>query len=293
MFGLWALLDRRDWKWVTTPILLGAIYFLLVTRVAMPYFRQGEPWHVAKQFEHLGNGPLGIIQNMFCQPSLLWRHLLGHDNVQYVIFLVQPLGWLLPIVNPAAVIALPDLAANTLSNNSALKVIAWHYNLTTTSALFVSLVLTLQRLRTWLQRRGNSADCIQICGVVFIALAQAPWFLWFQPRVLARLPQHQSLLRAMERVPPDRSVVAPQRTLAHLAQREHYSDLAIFTVWPRYASQFEYVILDANENQYPPFITQEFFEQFYRNPLYQLIFAENNVFVFQRNGPPVDWQFGR
>ena len=54
--------------------------------------------------------------------------------------------------------------------------------------------------------------------------------------------------------------------------------------------RFEYVILDANEQQFPPPITQEFFDSFHKNPNYRLIFAETNVFVFQRLGGESDWK---
>jgi len=292
MFGLWALLDRRKWKWVVAPVVLGVVYFAFVTKIAMPYFRQGEPWHVAKQFEHLGGGPVEIIKNVFVQPQLLFGHLLGRDNIQYVIFLFQPMGWILPLLNPAAVVALPDLAANTLSNNSALKVIAWHYNLTTTAALFVSLILTIRKLGVWLGQRFGGSRSLYIVALFLLAMPIAHWFLWFQPRYFRRLPQHDVLVRALAVVPSESSVAAPQRTLAHLASREHYADLAIFNLWPRYAAQFDYVILDANERQYPPFVTQEFFDKFNRSTNYRMIFAEANVFVFQRQGPEAVWKFG-
>jgi uncharacterized membrane protein len=288
MFGLWALVERRSWRWVVVPIVGGTVYFLFVTLVAMPYFREGESWHVAKQFEHLGNGPVGILVNLCTKPQLLFGHLLGADNVQYVVQLVQPMGWLLPWLHPAALLALPDLAANTLSNNSALKVIAWHYNLTTTSALFVSLIFTLRRLNGWLQQRWGCSQLVVLAAGIFL-LAGAHWFLWFQPQMFRQRPYHDTLTKAIRSIPPQASVLSSFRIQAHFSSRPRYDALSVFQNYPAYARSFEYVVLDANERQFPPFITREFFESFRNNPEYELVFAENNVFVFRRpdGGAPI------
>lgn len=289
MFGLWALIERRHWKWVAAPVALGAVYFIFAVYVAMPYFRQGQPWHVSRQFEHLGDGPWGIVANVFVRPQLLMAQLLNFENLQYLVFLVQPMGWVLPLVNPAAVIALPDLAANTLSSNNALRVIPWHYNLTTASALFVSLIYTLRKILDWLQNRGAGQHCAQVMSIGFVVMSLAHWFLWYQPQVYQRLPRHDVLVRAIAAVPPDKSVVVPIRLTGHVAARESFSELTVFQNRPHYAALFEYVIVDANERQYGPPITQEFFDKFNKNPIYQLVFAEENVFVFHRLGPPPDW----
>jgi len=289
MFGLWALIERRHWKWVIAPMALGAAYFTLVIYVIMPYFRQDQPWHVTRQYAHLGDGALGIVTNLFAQPQLLVAQLFNFENLHYLIFLVQPMGWILPLVNPAAVIALPDLAANMLSSNSALRVIPWHYNLITGAALFVSLILTLRKVSDWLQQRGAGQRCAQVIGAVFVVLSLAHWFLWLQPQVYHRLPRHDALERAITVVPPEKSVVVPIRLIGHVAARESVSELMAFQNRPRYAAMFEYIIVDANERQYGPPITQDFFDKFYRNPTYQMVFAEENVFVFHRLGPPPDW----
>lgn len=85
-------------------------------------------------------------------------------------------------------------------------------------------------------------------------------------------------------MPPDKSVVVPIRLTGHVAARESFSELTVFQNRPHYAALFEYVIVDANERQYGPPITQEFFDKFNKNPIYQLVFAEENVFVFHRLG---------
>lgn len=287
-FGAWALWERRRWPWVVAPVVLGAGYFAFVTWVAMPWFRGGEPWHVAKQFEHLGHGPVDIVRNIFVEPSRLFGHLFGELNLLYLAQLLIPLGGWLPLMHPSALLAVPDLAANLLSNNSALKVIAWHYHLTITPALFVSLLFAVRRLGLrWQQRRPGAHLPVLCFG--FLVLATAHWFLWFQPVMFRKLPYHDTLVKVVRLIPRDAAVLSSFRIQAHFSSRARYDAISLFENYPEYARTFEYVVLDANERRFPPFITREFFDSFYKNPEYELVFAENHVFVFRRRdgGRPV------
>jgi len=282
MFGIWALLQRRPWKWVVTPIVFGAVYFWFVTFVAMPYFREGEKWHVAHMFAYLGTTTGEIFKNAALHPGLLFQHLFGADNERYFAFLVQPLGWVLPFLSPACLVALPDLAINLLSENTALKVIGWHYNLLTGSALFVSAVFAARRIGQWLRAKYGEGRYLPVIACGFLTLSVAHWFLWFQPRYLQELPYQQALVHAVEFVPKDASVLSSFRIQAHFSSRRRYDALSIFATQPAYAKTFEYVVLDANERQYPPLVTQQFYDSFHNDPGYKLVFVEDNVLIFQR-----------
>ncbi len=291
MFGVWALFEKRDWKWVVAPIALGALYFGLVTFWAIPYFREGQPWKVSQQFGHLGAGPAEIVTNFFRKPELALNQIFNFDTGQYLTLLLQPMGWLLPLTHFAAMVALPDLAANILSSNNALRVIPWHYNLITSSSLFVALVLSLRKVDAMLQNRGKQKVGVALIGGGAVALALAHWPLWFQPQFYQKLPYHDTLVRALAAVPPDKSVMTPVRLTGHVARRESFSALGIVERRPKYAALFEYVVLDANDRRYLPVVTPELFGKFYKNPSYQLVFAENNVFVFRRVGDAPDWSY--
>ncbi len=287
MFGVWALVERRSWKWIVTPAVFGAVYFWFVTFIAMPYFRQGEPWHVARMFGYLGANQNEIFKNAVLHPGLLLSHLLGPDKIEYLVQLTQPMGWILPFLSPASLVALPDLILNLLSVNTALRVIGWHYNMTTGTALFVSCIFGLRKLDQWLQRLiGGGPHRIVLAGT-FVALSIAHWFLWFNPSILHELPYHDTLVRAIQLIPSKASVVGSSRIVGELSTRPHFDQYGVFSYNPELAKKYEYVLLDANERRFPPLVTQEVFDSFYKNAAYHLIFAENNVFVFQRvDGQP-------
>lgn len=289
MFGVYGLILRRGKKWIIAPLAMGLVYFWFAIFVLLPYFREGHAWHVMKMYTYLGNTPGAIVGNAISHPMLVVHHLLGQQNVTYVVLLLQPLGWVLPFLSPASLMALPDLAINTVSDNGALKVIPWHYNVVTGCFLFVGTIYAVRKVGQWLRQRSWGDPEIAM-AVTLLALSISHWFIWLSPQQYQKLPHHETLLRAIAVVPPEKSVLVPIRLVSHIALRDHYTDINLFATNPNCAEQFEYVILDANERQYAPPITQEFFDSFARNPKYKLLLAEQNVFVFQRLGGESDWK---
>jgi len=289
MFGIYALILRRPWKWVVAPMVMGAAYFWIAMNVIMPYFRGRHLWHVMRMFSYLGDTPGAIVLNALTHPMTVVHYLLGYENVMYVILLFQPMAWVLPFLSPASLMALPDLAINTVSDNGAMKVIPWHYNVVTGCFLFIGTIFAVRRLAQWLRPRYGGNPEVVMAGALLV-LTLAHWQLWFNPQHYTKLPEHDVLMQALEVVPPEKSVIAPLRLMSHIGRREHFHTLSLFLSNPTGAAQFEYIILDANERQYAPIITQDFFNSFYRNPIYKLIFAQQNVFVFQRLGGESDWK---
>jgi uncharacterized membrane protein len=290
MFGIYALIQRRDWKWIAVPLVMGGVYFLVAIKILLPHFQAGQQWHAMRMFKYLGNSPEEIISNTLTHPGRVVEHITGEENVRYVVFLLQPVAFVLPFLSPASLMALPDLAINLLSDNSALKVINWHYNVITGCFLFVSAMYGVRRVAAWLRAHYGATAFEPVMGVALLLLSAGHWFLWYFPQQYRRLPYHEALVHAMAAVPADKSVIVPVRIQGHVTSRAHYDQLNYFVQNRPYAEQFEYVILDANERQYPPAITQEFFDSFYKNPKYKLIFHEQNVFVFQRRGGESDWK---
>jgi hypothetical protein len=205
------------------------------------------------------------------------------------VLLFQPLGWVLPFLSPASLMALPDLALNTITDNNAMRVIPWHYNVVTGCFLFIGAIYGVQKLGQWLRARyGGRPELVMAGGLLVLSIAH--WFLWFNPHEYRKLPHHNVLLGAIAVVPSEKSVLTPLRLQSRFGQRERFNNINQFTAHEDFAHQFEYVIMDANDRQYPPIITPEFFRKFYDNPNYRLLFHEQNVFVFQRLGGESDWK---
>jgi uncharacterized membrane protein len=290
-FGVLALIQRRSWKWVWAPPAVGIPYFLVVYFVIMPWFRHGGQSNaVTRMFTYLGTSAGGIVITALTKPGLVIDHLLSGEIIQYLIFLVQPLAWVLPLLSPVCLLALPDLAINTIADNNALRVIGWHYNVVTGTFLFVSALLGMKKVADWLRKRSGDKGQATVMAAALVLLSVAHWFLWLQPQQYKKLPYHDSLVRALAIVPDGKSVLVPPDLQGHVCGREHWHITEALVRKPEFAAQFEYIILDANERRFGPVVTQEFFDSLYKNPRYQLIFAEQNVFVFHRLGGESDWK---
>jgi uncharacterized membrane protein len=291
MFGVYAALQRRSWKWIATPIVGGGVYFALVTFVLMPHFRAGQTWDVTnRMFAYLGTSTQAIVLNALTRPGLVIDHLLGEEDVRYFVLLVQPMAWVLPFLSIGSLMALPDLAINLVADNGALKVIGWHYNMITGSFLFIGAMFGLKRVCGWVRARYANGSTETVAACALLLLVAAHWFTWLQPAQFRSLPYQASLERAISAVPPDGSVLVPPDLQGAVSGREHWYITSALIQKPEFAAQFEYVILDANEVRFSPVVTQEFFDSLYKNPRYQLIFAERNVFVFHRLGGASDWK---
>ena len=290
MLGVAALVEKRPIKWIISPLLLGIIYFSLVTFVVMPWFRNGFRWHVMSMFSYLGETPSAIIKTALTNPGLILDHVFSAQNIEYFVLLVQPMGWIAPFFSSACLMALPDLAINLISSNTAMKVVPWHYNVVTGIFLFIGTIGAIGKVDALLRRRWGGNGYATLLGGALVILSVTHWFVWLQPSQFQPLPHHTSLQGALAAVPPGKSVIVPMRMQGHVSDREWYAQNNYFVEKPAFARQFEYVVLDAHERQYPPLITQEFFDSFYRSVDYEMIFSENGVFVFRRRGGESDWK---
>lgn len=301
MFGLWALREKRPWKWVLFPSAFAGVYLAVVMGWAMPAFRDGQPWHGVRYFDYLGETPGQIVGTVLSRPDVVLNHLFSQDVVTYFLFLTQPMGVLLPFLSPACIIAVPELLGNLLSGWSQVRVIPYHYNVLTSTGLFVGLLFTLRKIVNRLKARAPGNAYAPVLATVALALAASHWFLWLDWSRFRPVPHRDSLLRAIAVVPSDASVLVTSRMLAHVSNRPKWDNVDI--LWsksnrggaganyhadPNYGYSFDYAILDGNERAFnPPGSMQEIFATLYTNTNYRLIFNENNVVVFQRRAPSV------
>ena len=288
MFGVYAALQRRQWKWIVTPIAIGATALGLLFKVIMPYFRGDRPYRSFAYFGPLGNSPLEVIGSVVTKPGTFFGVLLSAQNIFFFIQLIQPVGWVLPFLSLPVIFVLPDLMVNLLADNTALKVIRWHYNMTVGAFLLVATIFSIGKLSGWLSHRYGSARYAAGLGVLVACLSVSHWFFWFDINEYRRPPQHEALVEALELVPPDASILVPHPMLAYAASRWDALDVQYFLYVkpnPEKIFQYQYVILDLNERQQP--IPQKLVEALASSSAHELIFNRQNVLVFRRRGNDV------
>jgi uncharacterized membrane protein len=286
MFGVYALVQRRHWKWVVTPWLVSGIALALFFKVIMPWFRGPLPYRSFSYFGTLGDTPMAVLERLIKNPPLFFATLLTAKNILYFRRLVQPAGWVLPFLSMPVIFALPDLMLNSLVENTALKSVRWHYNVTIGAFLFVAVIFSVKKLSGWLARRygpGRYALGFSI-WLVFMSLANRA--LWFDPNDYREPPQYNSLRTALALVPPTASVLVPQTMLTAVADRWTFNTIQYWLDknQPARIFQYKYVIIDQNEWRPTWQVPAEIIQEYASNPGYELIFNQQNVLVFRRVG---------
>ena len=292
MFGVYAAVRRRGLKWIITPMVLAVSYGLFVFNVVIPHFAGVRGYIVSHYFGDLGNSPGELIKTCLTQPWRVVTQICERDRAMYLIEMLQPLLWLVPLLCWEFLLVLPSLGISLLVNEPAFRVIAWHYNPTSGALLCVAAVFGVRRLaslaeRNWRWLPSRLGLAFSIC-----ALSIAGWPMWFSIDDYLTHPYTETLKKVVALIPPDKSVLTPITMQAHFADRPVAAPQMQFDpthpmseLWPRERMyQLDYIILDANERRFPKeVVTRDLVMSYYTNTNYELIFNENNVFVFRRH----------
>ena len=284
MFGVYAALQRRGWKWILPPIIISVVSLCLTFKVIMPFFRRGRPYRTFGYFGSLGDTPMQVIENALTKPSVWWNG----PNVVFFVELIQPLAWVLPFLSLPVILALPDLLVNLVVQNDALKVIRWHYNLTVGAFLVIATIFTVKKVSAWLTKRYGEARYTAGLGVLLVVLSVSHWTLWLNLDDYRPAPQRAALIEALELVPRDSSILVPASLLADAASRRYALDpqyLLYIEPHPERIFDYQYLILDMNERLQP--IPPKLVEALASSPAYELLFNKQNVLVFHRRGEEV------
>jgi len=222
---------------------------------------------------------------LFFEPTKVFGALFTESNTFYLLLLLQPLLWISPCFSWESLFVLPYLSLNLLSNNPSMKSVAMHYSVTI--GLFLSLA-TLFASRKWgerLRNRWGPARYEVGFGVLYLSLAVTSWPLWLNLADYRPRPYYHAQVAALELLPRGKSVVAPETMLGHLSDRERFNSLnGLFLYTHQDVFSYDYLILDGNDRVLEPWVTQEFVNKIASNPDYELIFNQQNVFVFRRLG---------
>ena len=135
-FGVVALLERR-WRYGWVAILLSIAWWMLATKVAMPYFN-------ALGYYRISHGVLAGLFSTLTNPGYYLERILDPQSQRYVLQVLVPAG-LVGLFSPRYLLpALPTLAANVLIGQYN-TLIAYHYSVSIMPFLYWGALMTLQR----------------------------------------------------------------------------------------------------------------------------------------------------
>lgn len=126
-FGIYALWERKDFKWWAEPLLLGIGWFALYFFFLGPYLRSSEKSPFLAYYWEVGGTVPELFNNIFTHPLLVLRVVFGLHKITYIFRLMAPLAFM-PIFSPGVLfLCLPNLLLNMLSSRMDIADIYMQY----------------------------------------------------------------------------------------------------------------------------------------------------------------------
>ncbi len=232
--GVYLLTLREPRRGVIT-LIAGLAWYELSTRVVIPHFAHGVPfsyWTYSELGRNLGDA----FAHVLLAP---WKPFtVAFDNSQKtdtMLYLFLPfLG--LTLCSRLALLTLPLLAERFLSTNSQLWVPEFHYSLAVAPVLAMGAAAGLANLARlsgvrWRPRvavAGAAAMVVSglLVGGVLMPVPIAPWRLMVKPAFYRAPAYADPLERALDHIPAQAPVVAPDFLIPHVAARAAAYDLS-------------------------------------------------------------------
>jgi uncharacterized membrane protein len=125
--GVWYALSRRRRLAGGALAAGGAAVTLLYLTVVIPHYRDGDAPAFYERYDAVGGSLAGIVETAFTDPLVLLRAVTEGRDLTYLLQLALPLAALFLAVPLLLVAALPELAANLLSDVPTQTSIEFHY----------------------------------------------------------------------------------------------------------------------------------------------------------------------
>lgn len=269
MCALLARLNRREKKWIFTPLLAGFLYLIFALRF-MAHGNQNTVQY-ALLYSHLGDTPFEIALNFLIHPMLLLRAVFRLPVCIYLAQVFIPV-FFVPLLSPLAMLpAVPFFLQHILSRRPQELSITAHYLAEIIPFIFIGFVFGIKRLRD-----GGYISRQKFMQAAFVVIALLSNFV-MGPHfsVAARLLNLSSYDRLnafrntlVKHVSGDASVVATFAFLPHLTNRSFlysfhhvYMGLHTLSSKPYVLPAVDTALLDFND-----FLT---FKGFYRHDNYK------------------------
>ena len=222
MFGLYAIILLRNYRWGLAWIILGIFTFAATTFWLLPAIRGGA-LDAFDRYGWLGNSPIGMLAGLITKPGLVWQHIVTPDRMAYLVQLFLPIGFLALLGLPELFLALPGFATNLLADHFCQPTIYCQYAVPIVPFIFIATIVGLFRLKKWW---GSAAGVryltIILVAFTFFSYLRSNPFTYQQiiPPALQQLENAGIVRMALSVVPKEVSVVTTNDYAPHLAQRE-------------------------------------------------------------------------
>ncbi len=220
MFGVYALVAKRPWKWVLVPIVASAAWVGFGLFVLIPKFRNLFGYYDI-YYPQFGQGFTNIVINMITQPKILWDSLVNEPNAKFLYQVLSPVAFLSLIGIKEFLICILALMQHLLSVRLTEHTIEYHYTSAITPFVYISAVYGIAKI----SKIPFIRQCVLIALIVFSVssnIIHGPVF-HHDERVRIRADEADAYKKQiLKHVGPDASVASSFEFAARLAGRYNY-----------------------------------------------------------------------
>jgi uncharacterized membrane protein len=208
--GVWYALARGHRLAGAGIAVVGTALTAFYLSVVMPHYRGGDAPAFYDRYDAVGGSPGGIVKTLFTDPVVLVQAVTEGRDLTYLLQLALPLAGLFLAAPLLLIPALPELAANLLSETATQTSIEFHYTAPIIPFLVAGTVLGAARV----PRLATVALATSLAGAVVLGP------LWVGELVPDRMSAHDRVAaRAVGLVPPSAPVSSTNGLGAHLSER--------------------------------------------------------------------------
>jgi uncharacterized membrane protein len=283
--GVWYAIARGRRRQGSLIALAGAAWTFVAVYFVVRHFA-GESSMYYGFYDEIGGSPQGVVRMLFTDPGAVLGALVESHDIVYLVWLGLPLLFLFVLAPGLALVGLPQLLANALSDFRSMSDPRYHSVAAIAPFLIAATVLAVSRVRPG--RRVLAAAGVLVTSAS-LALVVGPW-----PRAVGATPlggraslsesKIEALRDALALVPDGAPVTSSNEVGAHLSARRQVYSVPVL-------GDAEWVIVDLDE----PWVTRldspiltnhpevvlAFAERLDRDPGWSRVFERDGVLVFR------------
>lgn len=215
LFGLLALLRKRNILWIVVPMFVGLSYLALAVFSLIPSFNpKGRFTRLELVYSPLGANLPEMAKTFLLKP---WKVIaLAFSSLKHaglVVYLFASTGLFAAFFSPAILLAAPALGENLL--HFSRPNIVLYYAILLVATLFPAYILGLSRIQRLTKNRSNPA--LQLIAPVLIVLTlfsgASMFYQWLSPAKFKPRPNSEAIEALLRKLPDDATVVMPDYLL--------------------------------------------------------------------------------
>jgi hypothetical protein len=282
--GLWYGFKIRSLRASVMIVAAGLGWTAFCLSVLVPFFRGGRSNVYYSRFESVGGSPTGVLHTLFFDPAAIVEAVTTTSDGRYLFLALFPTAFLAVGTPLLALVALPQLAVNTLSDHWSSTHPRYQYVVPLTAPLIAATIMTIGRFPVRFRTFGAALVLSTALAsiVIFPPLPGGENYVFGSQDSAARL---SAMRHALDLLPSGVPVTATNRVGSHLAERRHFYAFPVL-------GDAEWAIVDTGD---PWLATVEgddriHFDQLLRGlevrNSWRRVFSEHGIVVYRRSGGP-------